>query len=208
MQKKIQHSALAISLLALVLAAVSLPVHAQPQVNTRTDRSAYAPGDSGTLTISVINTVGSPLLIRNITIYYPWAGYDTNGKWLQNANFTYSLSPNVALATKGTNNYSYTTPSFNIPSWWGLSSPPQFRCPGSTNTKFGLYSACILLGSNSTRSYDGFDFGVPMAQAFYNPSTLSAIQEWVPVATLIVLVIATAILAMVMLRLGNLSKKS
>jgi hypothetical protein len=47
-----------------------------------------------------------------------------------------------------------------------------------------------------------------MAQAFYNPSTLSSIQEWVPVATLIVLVIATAILAMVMMRLGNLSKKS
>ena len=207
MQKKIQHSALAISLLALVLAAVSLPVHAQPQVNTRTDKSAYAPGDSGTLTISIINTIGSPLLIRNITIYYPWAGYDTNGKWFT-ANYTYPVSPPVALATKGTNNYSYTTPSFNIPSWWGGSSTQQFPCPRSTSTKFGLYSACILLGSNSTRSYDGFHFGVPMAQAFYNPSTLSAIQEWVPVATLIVLVIATAILAMVMLRLGNLSKKS
>jgi hypothetical protein len=208
MQKKIQHSALAISLLALVLAAVSIPVHAQPQVNTRTDRSAYAPGDSGTLTISVINTIGSPLLIRNITIYYPWAGYDTNGKWLQNANFTYSLSPNVALATKGTNNYSYTTPSFNIPSWWGISSRSQFGCPGNTNTKFGLYSGCILLGTNSTTRYEGSDFGIAMALAVYNPSTLSAIQEWVPVASLIVLVIATAILAMVMLRLGNLSKKS
>ncbi len=46
-----------------------------------------------------------------------------------------------------------------------------------------------------------------MALAVYNPSTLSAIQEWIPVATLIVLVIATAILAMVMMRLGNLSKK-
>jgi hypothetical protein len=191
-----------------VLAAVSLPAHAQPTVNTHTDKSAYAPGDSGTLTISIVNSIGSPLLIRNITIYYPWAGYDTNGKWLQNANFTYTFSPNVALATRGTNNYSYATPSFNIPSWWGLGSPLQGRCPGSTNTKFGLYSACVLLGSNSTRSYDGFDFGVPMAQAFYNPSALSAIQEWIPVATLIVLVMATAILAMVMLRLGNLSKKS
>ena len=159
------------------------------------------------MTISIINTIGNPLLVRNITIYYPWAGYDTNGKWFT-ANYTYPVSPPVALATKGTNNYSYTTPSFNIPSWWGGSSTQQFPCPRSTSTKFGLYSACILLGSNSTRSYDGFHFGVPMAQAFYNPSTLSAIQEWVPVATLIVLVIATAILAMVMLRLGNLSKKS
>src|SRR2546426_1164271 len=143
MKKKIQHSVLAISLLALVLATVSLPVHAQPTVNTRTDKSAYAPGDSGTMTISIINTIGNPLLIRNITIYYPWAGYDTNGKWFT-ANYTYPVSPPVALATKGTNNYSYTTPSFNIPSWWGGSSTQQFPCPRSTSSKFGLYSACIL----------------------------------------------------------------
>ncbi len=207
MQKKIQHSALAISLLALVLAAVSLPVHAQPQVTTRTDKSAYAPGDSGTMTISIRNTIGSPLLIRNITIYYPWAGYDTNGKWFT-ANYTYTVSPPVALATTGADNYSYTTQTFSIPSWWGINSQSQYRCPGSTNTRLGTWSHCILLGTNVTRSYDGFDFAVPMALAVYNPSTLSAIQEWVPVATLIVLVIATAILAMVMLRLGNLSKKS
>jgi hypothetical protein len=207
MQKKIQHSALAISLLVLALAAVSLPVHAQPQVNTRTDKSAYAPGDSGTLTISIRNTIGSPLLIRNITIYYPWAGYDTNGKWFT-ANYTYPVSPPQALATNGANNYSYTTQLFNVPSWWGINSRPQYGCPGSTNNKFGTYSGCILLGTNSTTRYEGFGFDIAMALAVYNPSTLSAIQEWVPVATLIVLVIATAILAMVMLRLGNLSKKS
>jgi hypothetical protein len=207
MKKKVQHSALAISLLALVLAAVSLPAYAQPQVNTRTDKSAYAPGDSGTLTISIINTIGSPLLIRNITIYYPWAGYDTNGKWFT-ANYSYTVSPPVSLATKGANNYSYTSQTFNIPSWWGINSRSQFPCPGSTINKFGTYSGCILLGTNETMRYEGFDFGITMALAVYNPSTLSAIQEWVPVATLIVLVIATAILAVVMLRLGNLSKKS
>src|SRR5947208_16453784 len=75
MKKKIQRSVLAISLLALVLAAVSLPVHAQPTVNTRADKSAYAPGDSGTMTISIINTIGNPLLVRNITISHPLDGY-------------------------------------------------------------------------------------------------------------------------------------
>ena len=209
MKKKLQHSALVISLLVLLIGFVISSAHAQPTVNTRTDKSAYAPGDSGTVTISIINTSGNPLSIRNITVYYPWAGYDTNGKWLSNANFSYTFSPTPALTTTGANNYSYTTPSFTIPSWWGINSQPQAgtHCPGTTNTKFGLYSHCILLGTNSSRSYDGFDFGVPMALAVYNPSTLSAIQEWIPVATLVVLVVATAILAMVMLRLGNLSKK-
>src|SRR5260370_7874649 len=137
MKKKIQRSLLAISLLALVLAAVSLPVHAQPTVNTRADKSAYAPGDSGTMTISIINTIGNPLLVRNITIYYPWAGYDTNGKWFT-ANYTYPVS--VSLATKGANNYSYPTQTFNIPTWCGISSPSHFVSPGNTNTKFVLYS--------------------------------------------------------------------
>src|SRR5439155_7964313 len=97
MMKKIQRSVLAISLLALALAAVSLPVHAQPTVNARADKSAYAPGDSGTMTISIINTIGNPLLVRNITIYYPWAGYDTNGKWFS-ANYTYPVSPPRGLS--------------------------------------------------------------------------------------------------------------
>lgn len=206
MRKKIQHPVLALSLLALVIAAVSVPAHAQPTVNTRPDRSAYAPGDSGTMTVSIINTIGNPLLVRNITIFWPWAGYDPNGKWFT-ANYSYTFSPAIALATSGSNNYSYTTQSFTIPSWWGTNSRQQFGCPGNTNNKFGTWSACILLGTNSTTRYEGFDFGIPIAIAVYNPSALSAIQEWIPVATLIVLVIATAILAMVMLRLGNLSKK-
>jgi hypothetical protein len=207
MRKTIQHSVLAMSLLALVLAITSLPAYAQPTVNTRTDKSAYAPGDTGTLTISIINNIGAPLAIHNITVYYPWAGYDTNGKWLSNANFTNSLSPFVNLATRGANNYSYTTPTFNIPSWWGINSANQFPCPGSTNTKFGTYSGCILLGTNSTNRYEGTDFAVSMALAVYNPSTLSALSEWVPVASLVVLVIATAFLALAWNSLRKIPKK-
>ena len=209
MKKTIAHSILGLSLLTLILGTISLPAHAQPTVNFRPDKSAYAPSDSGTMTLTIFNTVGNPLAIRNITVYYPWAGYDTNGKWLPNANYTQNLSPIVALATSGADNYTYTTQSFSIPSWWGQGSQIQFGCPGGTNTRLGRYSGCVLLGTNETRPgrYDGFDFGITMAQAFYNPSTLGAIQEWVPVASLIVLVVATAILAMVMLRLGNLSKK-
>jgi hypothetical protein len=207
MRKTVQHSVLAMSLLALVLAITTLPAYAQPTVNTRTDKSAYAPGDAGTLTISIINTIGAPLAIRNITVYYPWAGYDTNGKWLSNANFTNGLSPFVNLAATGANNYSYTTPTFTIPSWWGINSPRQFGCPGTTNTKFGTYSGCILLGTNSTNRYEGFDFGVSMALAVYNPSTLSAISVWVPVATLVVLVVATAFLALAWNSLRKIPKK-
>lgn len=206
--KKILRFVVVPTLLALVLAATSLPAHAQPTVNWRLDKSAYAPGDSGTLTLTIFNTVGNPLAVRNVTVYYPWAGYDTNGKWLSNANITNNFSPPVALATTGANNFSYTTPQFTIPSWWGSSSQVQFGCPGTTNTRLGKYSACILVGTNNTRSYDGFDFTISMALPFYNPSSTSVLSTWIPVAELIVLVVATAILAIIMLRLGNPPKKT
>jgi len=207
MKRKICNFTLAISLLVLVLATVSFSAHAQPTVHWRLDKSAYAPGDSGTMTITIINTSGSPLAIRNFTVYYPWAGYDTNGKWLSNANISYDLSPFKALTTTGANNYSYTTPLFNVPSWWGINSPIQYSCPGSTNNRHGTYSGCILLGTNSTSRYEGHDFFVTMAQAFYNPSSLSTISEWVPVASLVVLVIATAFLALAWDSLRKLPKK-
>lgn len=208
MNKKILRYVLVTSTIALVLGISFLPAHAQPTINWRADKAAYAPGDSGTLIITVFSAPGTPTAVRNITVYYPWAGYDTNGKWVSNANITKNFSPPVALAGRGANNFSYTTDSFSIPSWWGTGSPQQFGCPGNTNTRYGTYSACILVGTNNTRGYDGNQgFSITMALPFYNPSSSSLLSEWVPVASLIVLVIATAILAIVMLRLGNLSKK-
>ena len=206
--KKILRSVLVTSLFALILAITAMPGHAQPTVNWRLDKSAYAPGDSGTLTLTIFNTIGNPLAVRNITIYYPWAGYDTNGKWLSNANFTNNFSPPTILATTGATNFSYTTPQFTIPSWWGSNSQVQFGCPGTTLTRLGKYSACILIGTNSTARYDGSDFTISMALPFYNPSSSSVLSEWVPVAELIVLVVATALLALIMLRLGSQPKKT
>lgn len=212
MKKNIGRSAVATLLLALTIAAISLPVHAQ-SVNWRLDRSAYAPSDSGTLTITVINTDGrNTLEIRNFTVYYPWASYDTNGKWLPGGNISFNLSPFKVLTTAngGGNNYSYTTPSFTIPSWWGAASGQQYGCPGGgTDVRYGTYSACILVGTNSNGlSYITTHFSVTMAIATYTPTSLSVLNTWVPLATMVVLIIATAFLAMAWGRLGNLPKKS
>lgn len=207
MRKNIQRIAVGLSLLALALAMTTIPAHAQNNVTPRPDKSAYAPGDSGTLTVNIVNTSGGPQAVRNITVYWPWAEYDTNGKWLANANFTNNFSPPQVLAATGANNFSYTTPTFNIPSWWGFSSTQQFGCPATTNERFGTYSGCILLGTNSTNRYDGTHFGVSMAIAVYNPSSLSLLSEWVPVASLIVLVIATAVLFLVWDGIRKIPKK-
>lgn len=211
MRKKLGQCVATISLLALIVATVSLPAHAQT-VNWRADKSAYIPGDSGTVTITIINTSGNPLEVRNITVYYPWAGYDTNGKWLSGGNISYSFSPfkELTSVSGGGNNVSYTTPSFSIPSWWGSASRTQFGCPGGpTNTRYGTYSACILVGWNAeSQRYDPTDFGLSVAVATYTPSSISILSEWVPLATLVVLIIATGFLALAWSRLGNLPKKN
>lgn len=205
--KKILRSVLVASLLAIVLGVTTLPGHSQPAVNWRTDKPAYAPGDSGTLTVTILNAGNPPVTVRNITIYYPWAGNDVNGKWVSNANITNNFSPPMVLAMSGNTNFSYTTPQFNIPSWWGINSQIQFGCNNSP-TRFGQFSDCILLGTNVTNRYEATDFRITMAQAFYNPSSSSALSEWVPVAELIVLIIATAFLALIMIRLGSQTKKT
>jgi hypothetical protein len=212
MKKKLAHSAVAVSMLALIVAFMSSPVHAQT-INWRPDKAAYVPGDVGTVTITVINPSPSPLEVRNITVYYPWAGFDTNGKWLSSGNVSLSLSPfkELTSVSGGGNNWTYTTPSFNIPSWWSNApGQQQYSCPGGGNPpRYGLTSACIILGTNANNQrYIPTDFSLTMAQPTYTPQSISIVSQWVPVASLVVLIVATAILAMVMIRLGNLPKKS
>src|SRR2546428_8902688 len=130
MWKKLGRPATAISLLALIVAAFSMPAHAQT-VNWRADKSAYIPGDTGTLTITIINTGSNPLEVRNVTVYYPWAGYDTNGKWLTGGNISYNFSPFKELTSvSGGGPYIfYHTPPFTASSLCGLASPLPLHFP-------------------------------------------------------------------------------
>src|SRR2546422_5347800 len=130
MWKKLGRPATAISLLALIVAAFSMPAHAQT-VNWRADKSAYIPGDTGTLTITIINTGSNPLEVRNVTVYYPWAGYDTNGKWLTGGNISYNFSPfkELTSVSGGAQKFSCNTPSFSFLSLVGAASRPHADCP-------------------------------------------------------------------------------
>src|SRR2546428_6155851 len=130
MWKKLGRPATAISLLALIVAAFSMPAHAQT-VNWRADKSAYIPGDTGTLTITIINTGSNPLEVRNVTVYYPWAGYDTNGKWLTGGNISYNFSPfkELTSVSGGATKISYTLPPLPLPSLLWPASRAHLQCP-------------------------------------------------------------------------------
>lgn len=72
------------------------------------DKVSYKPGDSGTLQIWIYNSGDEDLILKNITIYYPW--YNPAGLWAGNVTIVPPTS--TVIAAKG--NWSGTS-TFTIP---------------------------------------------------------------------------------------------
>ena len=182
------------TILAVLAVAIAQPAHAQ-SITTRTDQASYTPGGTGTLYITIVNQSPTTTLeIRNLTIYFPWAGY-VDGKWASGGNVSYNLSPYTVLTTSGSpgggNIFLYNT-AFTIPSWFGAFAGTN--CPGgTTSTRYGIYAGCILLGTNGNGlRYETMSFSMSMAIPTYNaPSFIDMI---IPTATFGILVVSTGLL--------------
>jgi hypothetical protein len=200
------------ALLVLVaIAAVGQSAHAQPNLSAQADRASYVPGDAGTLTVTVINPSGQNTLeIRNITVYFPWAQY-VNGAWPSGANASQNLSPWPILgsAASGNNIKTFTFP-FTIPTWFsgnpfgGLGSG---QCVDPTGPRYSTsYNSCVIVGyTDNPSQYQSRGFSISMALPTYQPVSLTS--QWLPIATLVVLVVATIFLAMAYSSLRRLNKK-
>jgi hypothetical protein len=207
MKIRIRKRLLAALLLIAAFAALGQTVHAQPTISTQTDRASYVPGDSGTLTLTLINSDPTNTLeIRNLTIYWPWAQY-VNGQWPSGANASQNLSPWPVLgsAQSGNNIKTYTF-SFSVPSWFAGS----FLGSGSNcfgNQRYSTsFHGCVIVGfTEAPPSYTHQSFSIAMALPTYTPTSI--VSEWLPIATLAVLVVATAILALVWTSTRRMSKK-
>lgn len=188
----------------VVLASVMLvffasPVHAQPPTLTVTDRSAYVPGDAGTLTFTITNTGNQGLEIRNVTIYYPWAGYGPDGKFQGNSSINYFPYKTITSSTGGAATFTDKA-SFTIPSWYaGSFSGRSGLCPEPASSRYNVqYGSCILVGGGQTGyglQYSASQFTVSMALPTYTP--VSLVSMTLPIITIIVLIIAVAVLVMV-----------
>ena len=80
---------LVLALIALNISVLLLMPLANAQepktISVWTDKSVYAPGDTGTLNIAFYNPYGRTLLIKSITIIYEgWQAYDPNSGWQGN----------------------------------------------------------------------------------------------------------------------------
>ena len=195
--KAILLTALVLASLAVLSPLTSILPHSVAgasgwQITLETDRASYVPGDSGTLTVTIINTnTNSPLEIRNITAYFPWAGY-AGSTWQGNVSKNISPFAELTSSNGGGNTYSFQT-GFTLPSQFISSGGSS--CPfGGSGGRYGIYSSCLLIGmgGNYAGQYQTSSLVIPTAFPSYTPLSLTSYA--IPIATLIVLIAATAFL--------------
>ena len=197
-------------LVVVAIAALGQSAHAQPNISTQPDRASYVPGDSGTLTVTLINPdTSNTVEIRNITVYFPWAQY-VNGAWPSGANVSQNLAPSWPIlgSVQSGNNIKTFTFSFTIPSWFaGSIFGTGSNCPGNPRTRYSTsYHGCVIVGYTANPpQYVGMDTSIAMALPTYTPTSI--VSQWLPIATLVVLVIATLFLAMAWTSLRRMGKK-
>ena len=196
MNRKTGKRAVIATLAAIALIVLAQPAHAQ-QLTARYDRASYVPGDSGTLTVSIVNTSPTDTVeIRNLTIYFPWAQL-IDGKWPSGVNVSINISPWQTLGSSASGNNVYTKSfGFTTPTWYsGNLFGGGGNCPNPFGSRYGFYSGCIIVGitANSPR-YDTQSFGISMAIPTYNPAVLTS--QWIPIATLVGLGLTTVFMAL------------
>jgi hypothetical protein len=205
MNKKTRASIIAAALTLIILSTIGQTVHAQTSESFRFNNSAYVPGDTGTVTYFITNTAGQTIAVKNMTIYFPWAGYDPSNKWQGNISINFAPWKTLVTNPSGGNITYSNQVSFQVPTWFGASF--QSHNCGNGRIRYGLFVGCVLIGTDQGNIYDTTDFSVAIAIAVYTPSSISLLSQWVPIATLVVLIIATGFLALTFSRLGNLPKK-
>jgi hypothetical protein len=197
---KMKISAIVAALIITSLSALTPSAHAalfvsnNVSISLRFDRSSYIPGDSGTLYYIIPNLHPSnPLTLRNITIYWPWAGYSpVDNKWQGNVSINFFPFKSLTVSTGGASNYVNQT-TFAVPSWFGTvqsAQTPFCTTDGAVTQRYGFWAGCFLLGTDRTTSYLNPELTIPIAQAFYTP--FSFVSQALPILTIVVLVFATA----------------
>jgi hypothetical protein len=161
--------------------------------------------------VTLVNPSGTNILeIRNITVYFPWAQY-VNGAWPSGANVSQNLYPFTSLGTaQSGNNIKTFTFTFTIPSWFSGSpfgGPGSGQCIDNMGPRYSTsYNSCVIIGyTDNPSQYQSRGFSISMALPTYAPVSLTS--QWIPIATLVVLVVATIFLAMAYSSLRRLNKK-
>jgi uncharacterized membrane protein len=168
-----------ILILLVALAATSLAflplckASANLAVYGYTDKPFYRPGDTGTLNLWVYNSGTEDLILKNVTIHYPW--FNPVGLWEGNVTITPSTA--VVIAVGG--NWS-TTSSFTVPNDGRVSA--------------GSSSISINVVTDKTTQSSYILMGVASVPNYYSLQNMDQLLNWLMILV-VAIVVCTLIIA-------------
>jgi hypothetical protein len=168
-----------ILILFVVLAATSLafsPIcraSANLAVYGYTDKTFYRPGDTGTLDFWVYNSGTEDLILKNVTLYYPW--YNPEGLW--GGNVTITPSTSVVIAAGG--------------NWSGTSS---FTVPNDGRVSAGSNSISINVVTDKITRSSYISMSLTSVPSYLSLQNMYQLLNWLMILV-VVIVVCTLIIA-------------
>jgi uncharacterized membrane protein len=166
-------------LLFVVLATAALALSplcnavASVAVYGYTDQTFYKPGDTGVLNFWVYNSGTEPLILENLTIYYPW--YNPQGLWGGNQ----TIIPSTSSVIQAGGNWSSTT-SFTVPN--------DGRAPsGSSVIRITVYT-------DKAQSSSTISLSVTSVPFYFSLQNMDQLTTWLAILVAL-MVICTLIIA-------------
>ena len=195
---KMKSTMLAMLVVSLFAAFAVIPSHAvtlPPAIYARTDKPSYAPGDSGTLYITVRNSGTQAITVQNVSVTYPWKAFITN-HWDGNFSTTGITQP---IAQGQTYNTQYT---FTVPTDGRASNTY-----GGSNAGTIIIGVGTDIGSSTSTTGTTYSTTTPIfyAIATYQPLALST--SVLPIVEIVLLGVAVVMLALVWMSISKLQKK-
>jgi len=186
-RKKIIGMSVVIALLTILCAqsVIAQPPAIPVIVYAWTDKAQYKPGETGTLKISVLNELEAPIEIHNITIIYPWFGYDAEkDEWV--GNETIEGNPIATMDPTGAaDDHYYTGVEFTIPT-------------DGRAAQFFLAGEDIIIDIGTSEVIIE-DIEVPLSISSVSlPVSITALDTWMT-SLIAAVVVCTIILAIVIL---------
>jgi hypothetical protein len=147
-----------------------------------TDQSFYKPGDSGTLRFWVYNSGTVDLVLKNVSIYYPW--YNPAGLWA--GNDTIIPPTSTALVVVGGN-------------WSGTDS---FTVPSDGRAPSGTSSIRIVVGTDEFIS-PAFTVSLTVTSvpSYFSLQNMGDLTLWLEALVALVVVAALIVAAAIFLAL-------
>jgi uncharacterized membrane protein len=168
-----------ILILLVILAAVLLAfsplcrAFAGLQVYGYTDQTYYRPGDTGTLKFWVYNSGTDDLILKNVTIYYPW--YNPEGLW--EGNVTIAPSTSTVIVAGG--------------NWSGTSS---FTVPNDGRVFAGSSSISINVVTDKTTRSSSISMSLASVPYYFSLQNMDQLLTWLMILV-VVIVVCTLIIA-------------